>query len=145
MAMNRVQVKLQLRSVLVVPATGEPVLVVRFPDEILRLFGQATSIFVEGRVFDIDANAQVQFGVFTGALGGERPYPDGKQLSLTIDGGNPTSWITVTQAGRFRFEATSGMQVVTEPVMIVKRTDSPPWSNAKEVELEVWASLELPS
>ena len=144
MSRRRVKVKLQAREVLVLPATEGAVLVVRFSDDTIRLFGQADEIYVEGRLYGIDPNFQVEFGIFTGALGRERPYPDGLPLQLIVPGQqNPVSWAVFNQEGRFNFTAEPGAQVDTEPVMILRRTDTPPYSTSQKAELEAWASLTL--
>ena len=78
------------------------------------ILGQGIELYLEGRLFSIDADASIEIEVYTGASFSARPYDQGRRVKLTyVD----SSGTTQTNQDKAVYAAVGVMRIWTEDTL----------------------------
>ncbi len=115
----------------------------RVPPELVRMLGQGSKLHFHGRIYSLDANAQVTFTVWTGCLGKEHPADSG--IAVNLDSGALTNQpsIVVNTVGPFEFSTNPppATESLMADVEIVAEVSDATASAVVRIEFELWCTV----
>lgn len=108
-----------------------------------ELLGQGDSLYVQGRLYYVDANCSISIELWTGASFTERPYDAGMRVKIGyIDGSGTTQTnqdtATYTAVGPIRVWVEGTLRGDVEVVVKLTRTSG---TGIRRVELETVAAV----